>query len=539
TISEVAVSPQSCDGGLYYVLLDFVYEGNSKDYFIVKKNGESLGQYKYDDLPVELGPFWSVDSSVQVLQLFDAENDDCRMEVEYMDPDCGSCSLEGLDVKVGECTSDSTYQVALDYNGTNPIDLYVNGQFFGSYDTVQLPVILDDFPASGLVFDHIKVCSLDSNYCCRDLELESPACVRNLCAFEDVRYELTDCDSNGNFHVVLSLDTIGRQEGTFVVKYGDARSEFSYESLPVKVGPYPAGETFYQFTVFDSEHPDCSALLNVGRVICPDRCDLAFGRIDIVECGDENLVILVDSLEGSFDAFDVYFADQYLGFHHAEELPLRLKAYHPTSPEATIRICVSDNTTCCFERVLSIDDCPGSTSCQIGALTFDTLECRNDSFYVNLNFSEQPLDSNSYELKVNGDLVRSFSASELPLHIGPFLSGADKRYSFVVKSGQAESCQSELVLEDVVCPASSIVEGTHMLILESGHFTNYLKVPEFVTQRSIFQLIDLSGRVLYEIDFSIETDRAVLPLPMDAAGMYLVRISSKEGQQLTTKIIIP
>ncbi|MCB0687766.1 MAG: hypothetical protein KDC53_14625 [Saprospiraceae bacterium] len=62
TISEVAVSPQSCDGGLYYVLLDFVYEGNSKDYFIVKKNGESLGQYKYDDLQGELGPFWSVDS---------------------------------------------------------------------------------------------------------------------------------------------------------------------------------------------------------------------------------------------------------------------------------------------------------------------------------------------------------------------------------------------------------------------------------------------------------------------------------------------
>ena len=128
---------------------------------------------------------------------------------------------------------------------------------------------------------------------------------------------------------------------------------------------------------------------------------------------------------------------------------------------------------------------------------------------------------------------------DFPLHIGPLPGGSEKEYSFVVRSQLYEGCVAELHLDALGCPAAAVESDVRLLVLASSGFTNYVRVPDFISERSIFQLVDLSGRILYEMEFSADTRRALIELPVTVAGMYLVRIKSRDGQQHLSKIIIP
>lgn len=539
-ITDLEASALECDGGQYKVLVDFDYNEHVSEKFIVKRNGEWVGEYSYADLPLKIGPFWSIDSSFMVLEICDAVNHDCHAEVEVLDPGCSNCNGKEIKVEVGECTSDSTYKIILNAELSGGFDFYVNGHFCGTFEGAQLPLTFEDFPASGGLFDYMKICFLDSNYCCQEQKIEAPVCARNTCSFENVRYELTDCTPNNIFYAWIIMDTIGTPDGTFIVQGDSMLLEFAYSELPVKIGPFPGGDEFYQFKIYDSDNPDCKKQLVLGRVVCPEQCNLEFGKIDIAECGPENLILLLDSLEGSYRAFDVYFGDEYLGYHNAEELPLRLKAKIPADKnEVLVRICISDNTTCCAEKLLDISECNPASECELRDLRIDTFECKNDSLYVNLNFITNIADSASFILKINGVESQEFLSTELPLHVGPLFSGSDQRYVIVVRSQGDDDCGGELILEGVHCPASNVEQGVRLLILESANFTNYMKVPDFISERSTFQLVDLSGRVLYQMEFSADTRRALIQIPVDVAGLYIVKIRSRDGQQYLSKIIIP
>ncbi|MCB0665536.1 MAG: T9SS type A sorting domain-containing protein, partial [Saprospiraceae bacterium] len=540
SISEVQVTPLECAEGQHRFLLDFAHEGNASDHFLVKKNNEWVGRYKYAELPVKIGPFWGMDSSTYILKIIDAINEDCVSEIEVIDPGCHDCHVGDIKVEVGECTSDSTYRIILNPEIQGAFDFYVNGHFCGTFDSGALPLTIDDFPASGEAYDYIKICGLDSSYCCKEKKIESPVCARSSCPFEDVRFELTECDSNNIFYATIFLDTFGLPEGTFIVQRENALLEFSYASLPVRIGPLQGGETFYKYKIYDAINTQCRADLTIGRVICPSQCDLEVGRIDIAECNEEEVILLIDSVQGSYPGFDVTFGDQYLGFHKKEQLPLRLKAkLSEQGDEVSVKICVSDNITCCVEKSLSLSNCGSEVSCGIGALQFDTVECRNDSFYVNLNFIDNNVDSGSYLLKINGERWDEFSSADLPLHVGPLAAGADRKYSILVQSGLNEGCVAELEFGGVECPASSLEAGLRLLVVQSNNFTNYIKVPDFISDRSIFQLFDLGGRLMYEMEFSADTRRALVQVPVNVAGMYLVKIKAKDGQQHLSKIIVP
>lgn len=539
-ITEVQATPLECQEGQHKLLLDFNHEGVSGEHFVLRKNGEWLGRYAYRNLPVKIGPFWNQDSAVYVLEIVDAVNEDCVTEVEISDPGCHGCPIVEIKTEVGTCTSDSTYLVTLHADLTGAFDFYANGHFCGTFESAQLPLTFDDFPASGEPYDYIKICSLDSNYCCREMKIESPVCARNRCPFEGVRFELTECDSNNQFYAWIILDTIGSAEGTFVVQRENTLLEFSYESLPVKIGPLEGGETFYKYRIYDAINTDCKKDLVIGRVICSSQCNLDFAEVSIAGCDEEEVVLLIDSMEGPYSAFDVSFGDQYLGNHKKEELPLRLKARVPENgEEVKVRICVSDNNTCCFEKVLSLTGCINQVECALDKIWFDTIECRNDSFYVNLNTSEQGIDSGAYLLKINGEGYREFSGADFPLLVGPLAAGADRKYDLLIRSLLNENCAAELTLDGVGCPANGLAENLRLLVVESSNYTNYIKVPDFISDRSKFQLFDLSGRLLYEMDFSAETRRAFIQVPLPVAGMYLVKIRSNDGQQHLSKIVIP
>ncbi len=531
-----------CDSGLFDLSLDFIHTGDLSDSFKIKMNGSSYGVFAYSDLPVSLSGLQADGRTYYEFVVIDQERSDCSTTSRLGPVDC-YCEIGIIKVlEAGECTSDSTYRVSLKSDLKGAFDIYVNGNLYATLDSQQWLLTFDDFPASGKIYDYIRFCSLDSNYCCTEIKVEAPNCVKPVCGFENIRFEISECNPNHGFNIILDFDTTGIPSETFIVQRNNDLLEFSYSELPVKLGPFQGGDEYYKFKVYDAVSSNCFTYVEIGKVICERQCNLSFGTIKFVECSgkeENDLILLIDSLQGSFNAFDIYFGEDYLGFYKKDKLPLLLKVPYPYEADSVeIRICVNDQNDCCYEVDLAVPDC-SPVECNLSQLKLDTLECRNDSFWINLNFETADLDFSEFLLSIDGKEILRFSMNDLPLHIGPFPARSDHNYSIKVKSLLQADCVTEIVFNGIRCPGSEFSDDNKLLILESANFTNYVKMPDFIGDRSIFELIDLNGRVIHQMVFTSVTNRAFIQIPVSVAGLYILKLQSPDGQSYLTKILIP
>ncbi len=92
-----------------------------------------------------------------------------------------SCEVSNLSVQVGNCNTDGTYSITIDFTATNPgneyFDLYVrNNQSIGYYAIADLPITISDFSLSGLTSDYLRVAINDNNDCYAEIEWVAPNC---------------------------------------------------------------------------------------------------------------------------------------------------------------------------------------------------------------------------------------------------------------------------------------------------------------------------------------------------------------------------
>ena len=91
------------------------------------------------------------------------------------------CSISDLEVTVGECNADGTYNLTLNFAYENPgndyFEVYIRDDvFIDYYELSELPLTIENFEMSGLEYDYIEVCINDVDDCCQEIEWESPDC---------------------------------------------------------------------------------------------------------------------------------------------------------------------------------------------------------------------------------------------------------------------------------------------------------------------------------------------------------------------------
>jgi hypothetical protein len=84
-----------------------------------------------------------------------------------------------------------------------------------------------------------------------------------------LEYAVSECDSAGNFYFNLNFDFSNTgSDGFNVTGNGNNYGNFSYENLPVQIGPFPSDDTPYEFHISDVSQPDCFATITPGVVNC-------------------------------------------------------------------------------------------------------------------------------------------------------------------------------------------------------------------------------------------------------------------------------
>ena len=187
-ISDLTVLVDSCRTDQTYIIsIDFEYPNIGNGLFdLYTSNNQYLGLYSIAELPLKIYDFRWSGNTFDYIKVCISGNPDCCVDLEFAVPDCilgggNDCLIKDLVVEPGDCTSDSTYVVNIDFEVIgNPVSdkfsiLDRGGIYMGTFSRRDLPLRLAPWFSSGRDYDYIKVCIDGTNFtCCEEIEWKAP-----------------------------------------------------------------------------------------------------------------------------------------------------------------------------------------------------------------------------------------------------------------------------------------------------------------------------------------------------------------------------
>lgn len=186
SIFDLIAQPGACNNdGSYVLQIDFEYLNPENEFFdLFIRNDEFIGFYSLDDLPLTIDNFIPSGNEEDFIRVCINDNPNCCQQIEFVPPECSieECDISTVEVTVGECTSQDTYTLVLDFEVVNAnndfFEIFLrNKELLGFYEIgTDLPLEIKDFRMSGEDYDYIEICINDNADCCYEVEFMPPEC---------------------------------------------------------------------------------------------------------------------------------------------------------------------------------------------------------------------------------------------------------------------------------------------------------------------------------------------------------------------------
>lgn len=425
-IGELFVEIGDCNpNDIFYMFLNFEYSGVS-ELFQVQGNGVVYGQYSYNDLPIELGPFEGDCETEYELVVVDVENEACNSVVELGTICCGEapCEIGELSVEVGECNDADEFAVFINFEYSGVSDSFRvagNGNQYGNFAYADLPIEISNLEGNCDLNYEFVVIDLDDETCAADIGIGEVCCGEDDCEISELLIVPTECDDEGEFYAVILFEYEGTSESFSVLGNGNNYGTYEYEDLPIAVGPLDADcDTDYEFVIVDQSQESCIEEYELGTVCC-EECEI--GEIDVIsaECEGEVSFVEIDfDYVGVTDlGFDVFIGDDFYGFFSYETLPLTLEIEGNEAPNYALTICENDRPDCC--STIEVDNPCYTTDVKEIWLDQIKLVHGNEGYYV-LNQNSVEVDFNIYAIDgklIYNDNLGAFAQKAIEVNVIP------------------------------------------------------------------------------------------------------------------------
>jgi len=173
---------------------------------------------------------------------------------DFVDCPTDGCEISELEIEVGDCNPDGTYQLTINFDVVNPtsdsFDVFTrNDEIFGTYLLADLPLTIENFELSDFKYDFVKVCINDNSNCCAEIEWLAPDCNMNDCDISNLTVDIGDCNPNGTYELTIDFDheNAGNDFFDVFVRNNEFIGFFPIADLPVTI------ENF-EFSGFDNDY---------------------------------------------------------------------------------------------------------------------------------------------------------------------------------------------------------------------------------------------------------------------------------------------
>ena len=547
-ITNLTAVESDCDSaGNFYVTIDFDFENEGNQGFTILGNGVNYGNFEYGNLPVVLGPLKGSKDKVWEFIVKDKQYSYCLKGISIGKKDCGTdCEIYEVVVTKGDCTSDSTYALTIDFDyknvGGDKFNLKANGKYFGTYLYTQLPLTINNFPKSGQGVDWILICDKENEQCCKGKEFETKSCGNSGdCIITNLTAVASDCDSAGNFYVTIDFDYENEGNQGFTIQgNGVNYGNFGYADLPVVLGPFKGSNTkVWEFKVKDIQYPDCYKVKELGKVDCGDECEIKNLVVDLGNCtSDSTYSIYINfAVENPGSTHFKLFANgQYFGTFAYDSLPLNLSDF-PQSGNTNdwLKVCDNEKEDCCKTKEFKSPKCGGNIA-NIYNLNAKIVNCVNGVFNVELSFKHHSTGTKGYRVSGNGKQYGVFDYSQNPLVLGPIVNDTKLQYEFVVTDNEFNTGDDYVNIGYVDCTTA-----THEpAIKEAGvswHFVGTDLIISTKDKERIIQRISMFN-YLGQAVMRTEVNSTTTSINTCALhpGMYVCLVTFADGHQ---SVLIP
>lgn len=444
-IHDLHVETDSCTtDSTFGVWLNFtVSDPTAVDSFDLWGNGQPLGQFGMDQLPLHIDDFLWNGLIFNQIRVCTGNLPGCCKELQFLAPDClpyDSCEVTNIFVDTGNCTSDSTYQLFLNFNATNPGNgtfiVWANGTILDTFDLNEAPILIQDFPWNGGTHDIVTVCigggtnipgTDPASLCCKSAEFPVPDCLGS-CTISDLKLEIGDCDpATGTYPLTINFNFAHPGNDFFdVYSNGVLIGTFPLNQLPLTIPDYPSsGSIVDVIRVCINDHPDCCAVAEFQTPDCGDSCHIFNLVIDAGNCNLNSntypLFINFEVTDPGSDFFDVWANGQLFGTFPINQLPITIPNF-PASGNASdhVKVCINDQPDCCIDETF-LSPC-SNLPCNIFDLVTEAGPCdtSNNTYSLFVNFQVTNPGNDFFEVWANGQFFGTYALSLLPFTIPNF-----------------------------------------------------------------------------------------------------------------------
>jgi Secretion system C-terminal sorting domain len=568
-IFDLVVDTGDCNSdSTYKVKINFQVQNPPTNTFGVWANGVMIGTFNLNQLPITIQDFpWGGGNHDVIKICFVNPNGiiGCCKTIEFQVPDCllhtDPCDIVDLHVITGNCTSDSTYQLTLNFGVTNPpanlFGVWANGQFLGMYGLGQLPLTFQNFPWDGGAKDVLKVC-FTPNFpgippCCESIEFNVPDCLMNTdCEIYDLVVDTGDCTSDSTYNLVLNFQVNNPISSVFRVwANGQPFGTFNLSQLPLTLNDFPWGGGNHDVIKVCFVTPN--GIINCCKTIefaVPDclnnggDCEIFGMVVDPGNCTSDstyNLFLNFQVQNPPSSVFGVWANGMFQGTFNLSQLPLNFPNFPwDGGAEDVVKVCFvtsAGTTACCRSLEFDVPDCLGNNNdCHLWDLLAVRTGCLCGQFFVAVTFNHENGGAGGFDLVGNGNVYGNYPYNtQQPIILGPFPGDGTTVYEFGVVDHNNGNCEDGFVLGMVECQTPVTDPGTPSSLVISpnpaSNWTNITAMLENGTQvgQASVKIYAADGRLVstQEVSNAANFQLDVSNIP---AGVYRLSIQAAAGR---------
>jgi hypothetical protein len=370
-ISDVFAEAHPCANGQFLLDVEFNSQNTGSQGFVIRANDQIFGPFAYGESFYTVGPLNA--GVIYEIVVRDVEDETCKGVYVFGPVNCGGdCDIHDLTAEVSDCNGDGQFFVTIDFQhentGGDGFKIYGNGNVYGYFSYDDLPVIIGPLTSDNA---QLEFGAADVNHPnCHDFAVvQVPDCNgggTGDCHISELVADVHPCLPNGTFYVTLNFQ-YENTSGYFKVKgNGVTYGVYSYDDLPLEIGPLVGnGITPYEFVVMDIHNDDCKDDISIGTIDCGSTsdCEVHDLIVDPSECNPDDSYNLwvwfqVDNPGNNF--YDVYHNGDLVGYYPLTHVPVTLlHLFANNEPQQTLKICINDNPDCCMTINYEAPNCDG------------------------------------------------------------------------------------------------------------------------------------------------------------------------------------
>ncbi|MEZ5056133.1 MAG: hypothetical protein R2879_03760 [Saprospiraceae bacterium] len=460
--------------GDYTLLVNLDYTIDTLARFQLSIDGNVVDTFRYGQLPIDLNMNCAQTGDTVSVTLCDLDLAGCCFEADYLNP-ClpAPCDLPDFDAVSTNCRN-GLYDLVIEFDANaqtsvQALDIYVNGIFAG-YFVYQNRIVIPELPVVAGNIIEINICENDNPNCCITKAIPN-SCPP--CNIRDLTARALPCDADGNFNILVDFIWSNQASNGFeIVVNGQTFGPYTYNNSnpPVSVGPFDSqSANSFALLVKDISFAGCVEDIVIPSPNCAGQCLLSDLVLEASDCNNNEFSIDLDfnNLNTS-DSFSLKINGDVIGHFAYADLFLTLNGFTGNGQNLEFLIQDLDNPDCRLVGEITAPLC-NPNPCSIRDLNISATNCNpNGVFGLEVNFIHDNT-SDSFQIKVNGDIIGMYAYADLPFTTGSFI-GNGQNLEIIIQDKNNPDCRGRVELTAPDCnPANCRLTD---LVVEAGDCDN-------------------------------------------------------------------